>query len=76
MPTYKTLVADLCVIESSIRNSSLPTVFDTKVSGSWRSDNNPQYATIFPISLHFSAYPEDEIIPALGETLRVTIERL
>ena len=76
MPTYKKLIADLRVTESSIRNSSLPTVFDTKASGSWRSDNNPKYVTSFPISIHFSAYPEDEIIPALGETLRVTIERL
>ena len=76
MKTYDTLTVDLCVTECSLRNSSIPRVFDAKAQGSWKSDNNPKYVTSHPISLHFSAYPEDGIIPGVGEKLTVTIERV
>ena len=45
-----------------------------KASGFWEDKNSaePQH---YPVSVHITVYPGHEIIPALGDTLKITVER-
>ena len=46
-----------------------------KASGFWENTSAPPGTDLYPVSVHLTVYPGHGIIPALGDTLKVTVER-
>lgn len=77
------IVANLRVISCHIKpllfNGLEGESLEVKANGNWISNKiNPAYVCeniSYSVSVHFTAYPGCGVIPALGDNIKVTIER-
>ena len=49
---------------------------EIRAAGFWIDEGNHQSPNLYPVSLHMTVYPGHGVVPAIGDCVKISVERI